>query len=284
MTEWWQHFPERINPIAFSFGVVSVRWYAVMYLIGIVMSLYFLTYRLQSEGIYRKEDFWDMALFVVASIFLGSRLGYVFLYDWEYFSTHVGEIFLPLQNGLGVWTGLMGMSFHGGLVGAVVGLWFFTLWKKLPFWLWADRLVLCAPIGIFFGRIGNFLNGELFGRVTSYEWGMIFPTAIPAGVARYPSQLVEAFLEGVVLFLLLRWVSRRYSQSGTVSVAFLVGYGCIRFVGEWFREPDPQIGFIMWNMLTLGQVLSLGMILCGIMIWPFLSQRAILGATGQVRL
>lgn len=196
------------------------------------------------------------------SSLIGGRIGYVLFYNFSYFIYHPLAIISPYENGQFI--GIYGMSYHGAIIGVLLGSYIFLRIKKIEFWEWADFIIPAVPLGYFFGRIGNFLNGELYGRITNSSWGMYF--ADSPTLLRYPSQLLEALLEGVVLFVIL-WKMRKIKLSpGVLFSIYLVGYGIFRIFAETFREPDPQIGFIA-GYFTLGQILSLAMIISGVIIF-----------------
>jgi phosphatidylglycerol:prolipoprotein diacylglycerol transferase len=193
---------------------------------------------------------------------LGGRLGYVIFYGRDYFLAHPEAIFSPYVNGN--YVGIFGMSFHGALLGVVLGSWIFLKIKKINFWDWSDFVVPTVSLGYFFGRIGNFFNGELFGKLANTFWGMHF-FADPTNM-RYPSQLVEASLEGAVLFLFFWKIRNKKKFKGKLFCLYLIAYGCMRTISEQFRAPDPQLGDVLGG-LTMGQILSLAMILMGAFFW-----------------
>jgi phosphatidylglycerol:prolipoprotein diacylglycerol transferase len=193
---------------------------------------------------------------LILGIILGGRLGYVIFYNFSYYLEHPGQIFA-------VWHG--GMSFHGGLAGVVFAGWIYCKKHHLDFWKWADRFAVVAPVGLGLGRIGNFINGELFGRATDVPWAMVFPQGGP--VPRHPSQLYEAILEGLLLFGILWPLRHQAWPAGRKLALFLVLYAIVRIIAEFFREPDPQIGYIFLNYVTMGQLLSSIFFVIGIIIW-----------------
>jgi phosphatidylglycerol:prolipoprotein diacylglycerol transferase len=199
---------------------------------------------------------------VILGMVAGARLGYVLFYDFLYYLHRPWEIVLPFQwEGGFVFTGIRGLSYHGGLLGgALAGLLYCRRHGQNPLRL-ADVLAVSIPFGYSFGRLGNFLNGELYGRATAVPWGMYFPSD-PSGLLRHPSQLYEAALEGLGLGLLMRLLARRPRRPGALSAAYVAGYGGVRFFLEWFREPDPQLGFVVGHF-SMGQVLCLAMALSG---------------------
>ncbi len=245
-------FPE-IDPIFLQIGPLAFRWYGLMYILGFV-SAYFII----SAGVKRRnlpltrDDVADLIFTVALGIILGGRLGYVLFYNFSFYLEH------PLKA-IAIWEG--GMSFHGGVTGAIIGGVLYARKKKIPFFRMADIGFMAGPVGLFFGRIGNFINGELYGRTTTVRWGMIFPGGGPS--PRHPSQLYEALLEGPLLLLILWLTSRRNPPDGVVFWSFIAGYGLFRSFVELFREPDAQIG-LLFGSLSMGQLLSLPMFILGV--------------------
>ncbi len=240
-----------IDPIALQLGPIAIRWYSLAYICGILITMLFL----KKKKIMSQEAYDDWLTWAVLSIILGGRIGYVLFYNPAFFIKNPLEIFM-------IWHG--GMSFHGGLIGAILGMWIFCRKYKIEYLQLTDTLAIIAPIGLFFGRIANFINMELYGRTTGANYGVIFPNA--GDLPRHPSQLYEAFLEGIVLFAILFFLSKftKISQKkGTLSGIFLAFYGIFRIIIELFREPDDQIGFLFQN-ITMGQALSLPLILFGL--------------------
>jgi phosphatidylglycerol:prolipoprotein diacylglycerol transferase len=226
-----------------------------MYLIGFACSYLLVRYQIKKRDLpISKETVQDIYFYIILGIIIGARLGYVFFYNISDYIRNPLEI-------LAVWHG--GMSFHGGLVGALLGGLYIQRKKELDFWLFSDLIFVTAPIGLGLGRIGNFINGELFGRITDVPWAMVFPGG--GSLPRHPSQLYEAVFEGMVLFVLLWLLKDRMRTRGCMTALFLVFYGVIRFVIEFFREPDLQVGFIV-SFLTMGQILSFLMIIAGLYI------------------
>ena len=253
-------FPD-IDPVALELGPFIVRWYALSYVLGIVLGYLYVNWldRLQATREKISTYFSDKArddliMYAVLGIILGGRLGYVLFYNFNYYSSHPGEI-------LHIWQG--GMSFHGGLLGIFAAYYLFARKYKLKWLRIMDYLAVATPIGLFFGRLANFVNGELYGRVTESSWGMVFPHS--DGLPRHPSQLYEATFEGLVLFIILFFVATRtraLQYVGLVGGLFLAGYGIARFGIEFFREPDAQLGFIL-GPLSMGQLLCMPMIAVG---------------------
>ncbi len=230
-----------------------------MYLIGFASSYVLVRAQIKKRGLALSGDFLDsLYTSIILGLVIGARLGYVLFYDLSAYLNHPLSIFA-------VWQG--GMSFHGGLIGSVVaGVWCCKKFKVAP-WLVADLVIVTAPIGLGMGRIGNFINGELYGRITDVPWGMVFPNGGP--LPRHPSQIYEFFLEGVVLFSVLWIMKSRIRENGLLSSLFVILYGAIRFILEFFREPDAQLGFVA-GPFTMGQVLSACMVLAGIGLLLFL--------------
>jgi len=253
----------QFDPIVFSLGPLAVRWYGLMYVVGFVAFIMLGKLRVRrglGSGL-EASDVDDMLIYGVLGVILGGRLGYVLFYKPAYYLEHLAEI--PQ-----IWSG--GMSFHGGFIGVMVGIWVFCLVKKKRWLPTMDFVAPLVPIGLASGRMGNFINGELPGRVTDVPWGMWFPQHDPAQVARHPSQLYQFALEGVALFVILWLFSSKPRPTGAVSGAFLVGYGFFRFVAEFTRQPDDFLGLLGFGM-SMGQWLSLPMIAAGVamMVWSY---------------
>lgn len=241
-----------IDPVLVALGPIQLRWYGLMYLIGLTAAYFLIQHKVvRKELAIRKDQIYDMVVYAAFGVFLGGRIGYTLFYNFSYYSQN------PLKL-LAVWEG--GMSFHGGLLGTIIALIWFSRRQGIPTYTVADLAASVTPIGLGFGRIGNFINGELFGRPTDVDWCMVFPGGGP--VCRHPSQLYEATLEGLVLFTVLWWIDRRPNPPGTVFWSFITGYGISRLLAELFREPDQHLGFIL-GPITMGQILSLPMVLLG---------------------
>lgn len=261
--DWWQHLPYRMDPTLFSIGAFQLRWYGLMYIVAFGIVYLLMRYRVQAEGLdYTTETIQDYLFWVILGVMLGGRLGYVLFYDAAYFLEHPLRIVLPFELEGGFrFTGIAGMSYHGGTLGALAASWLFCRRRGLAFGDFADFVIPTVPLGYTFGRIGNFINGELFGRSTDVPWGMFFPLD-PSGHLRHPSQLYEAVGEGLLLFALL-WSLRRPLQGRRVLLGiYLMGYGLVRFFLEYFREPDAHLGLV-WASLSMGQVLCGLMVLAG---------------------
>ncbi len=241
-----------IDPVIVRIGPLSVRWYGLMYLIGFASSYLLVRLQIKKKGLGFGQDFVDsLYSYLILGLLLGARLGYVIFYDLPAYVKSPLEIFA-------LWHG--GMSFHGGLIGSIVAGVVFCRRSKVDFWQVADLVIVTAPIGLGFGRLGNFINGELYGRVTDVPWAMVFPGG--GSLPRHPSQLYEFFLEGIVLFTVLWVLKNRGFKSGILTSLFIIFYGVIRFTLEFFREPDVQLGYIL-GPFTMGQILSASMVAAG---------------------
>ncbi len=242
-----------IDPVIFQIGPLAIRWYGMMYLLGFIGGYLVMNHICKKRKFpVTEETISDLLFYGVLGVVLGGRFGYTLIYNFGYYFHHPLEIFA-------VWEG--GMSFHGGTIGVIVALALFCMRKKLPFLLLADIVVAAVPVGLGLGRIGNFINGELWGRVTDVPWGMVFPGAGP--LPRHPSQVYEAVLEGLFLFLVIYVLHRLNVKRGVPAFAFLIGYGIFRFIVECFRQPDAQLGFL-WGGATMGQLLSIPMVVIGL--------------------
>ena len=253
-----------IDPVIFSLGPLHVRWYGLMYIFGFIAAYLLVGYQARKfhwQQLLKHLD--NLNLAIIAGVILGGRLGYVVFYNLPYYLQHPLEIFATWQGG---------MSFHGGCIGVLVCGWLYCRRHNIDFWKVADLYVVTVPVGLGLGRIGNFMNAELYGRVTKVPWGMIFPGG--GLLPRHPSQLYEVLLEGVFLFIVLWTLKGRPWQEqygkrwphGTMLALFLGLYGIVRFLVEFVREPDPQLGQVLLG-LTMGQLLSLSMIVLGFVLW-----------------
>jgi len=247
-------FPD-IDPVIFQIGPFALRWYALAYLAGLLLGIYYMTWLAKRYALnFDKETLDDFLTWAVFGVILGGRLGYVLFYKPDFYFYNPGEI-------LQVWKG--GMSFHGGILGVTAAMYLFARKRGLPFLELTDLVSVAAPIGLFFGRIANFINGELFGRVTDVSWGVIFPMGGP--LPRHPSQLYESLFEGLVLFLVLLFLFRfkgLRGRPGFMTGTFLIGYALARMGVEFFREPDAYLGFLFAGA-TMGQLLSMPMLALG---------------------
>jgi len=239
-------------PVPFLNTSIQLRWYGLMYMVGFILGFFAL------RGLSKRrklnlstDDLYDLLFYLILGVMVGGRLGYVLFYDLDNYLQNPASIFA-------IWQG--GMSFHGGLIGTILAAWYISRKKKWDFWEIADLCSAAFPIGIGLVRIGNFINGELWGRRTDVAWAMVFPDGGP--MPRHPSQLYEALLEGLVLLIILLWMYRKNFYRGTVFWAFLGFYGLFRFLGEFVREPDIQIGY-QFGFFTRGQLLTLPMLAIG---------------------
>jgi phosphatidylglycerol:prolipoprotein diacylglycerol transferase len=250
-----------IDPVAISIGPLKVHWYGLMYVFGL-LALWFLASRRarRPNSGWTTEEVGDLVFYGALGVILGGRIGYMLFYNLPHYLEHPLDIFR-------IWEG--GMSFHGGLVGTLLAVLYFARKTGKRFFAITDFVAPWVPIGLGLGRIGNFINQELWGKVTNLPWGMVFRDAGP--LPRHPSQLYQASLEGVALFVILWLFTRKPRPTASVSGLFLIGYGLFRFLVEFVREPDPQLGYLAWGWLTMGQVLSFPMILVGIglMVWAY---------------
>ena len=245
-------FINNFDPVAFEFFSLEIRWYSLAYIIGIVLGwLYCKKKLIADQNILNLFD--DFITYLIVGVILGGRLGYVFFYNLKYYLENPIEILM-------VWNG--GMSFHGGLIGVIIASKLFSNQHRIDQFILLDLVALSAPIGIFFGRVANFINSELYGRATDLTWSVQF--ILIDNIKRHPSQLYEAFFEGIILFLILMHVfNKNYlKNSGQISGLFLILYSFFRFFTEFFRSPDPQIGYLILN-LTLGQLISVLFLVIG---------------------
>ena len=262
-------FTHNLDPVLFDFGFMAIRWYSVAYIVGILIGWWLgrkiIIKRFQNIGQqFELKEFDDLITYLIISIIFGGRIGYIIFYNPGHYISNPIDI-------IKIWEG--GMSFHGALIGVIVGTYFFSIKRKISSFFLLDIIACVSPIGIFFGRIANFINGELVGKITNVSWSVIFPTVdlLP----RHPSQLYEAFLEGIILFLILNtYIRRKNYISGTCSYLFLITYGIFRIISEFFREPDHQVGYL-FNLFSMGTILSFLMILAGITLFIFLKKNEI---------
>lgn len=254
-------FPE-IGPVLLQIGPFAIRWYGLAYIAGILLGFRLVAKDLKTVGL-NKDAIYSLMTWITLGIFLGGRMGYVLFYDTMYYAQNPGQI-------IAVWHG--GMSYHGAAIGCVAALFLFAKRSQVSFLSLLDLLGFGSTIGVFFGRIANFINGELYGRVTTVPWGIVFPNGGPW--PRHPSQLYEAFAEGLFIFVIL-WAIRAYRNKlqhplrpGLLFAYYLLLYGSFRFIIEFFREPDPQLGYI-GGMFTMGQWLCLTMVSLGVCLFAY---------------
>lgn len=242
----------QINPYIFEFGIIRPTWYGMMYVVAFWVGYFLLKRRIVNKPSWNIDLVSDLMTYIMIGVIAGGRIGYVLFYGLQFWRD---DWLYPLRIMDG------GMSFHGGMLGVIVGMYWFAKRRGKHFFAVADLVSPVVPLGLFFGRIGNFINGELWGRVTDLPWGMVFSGAGP--LARHPSQLYQALLEGLLLFVLLWRYAKKDPVEGRLSGAFLLGYGVMRSIAEWFREPDAHLSFIAFDWLTMGQLLSMPMMIYG---------------------
>lgn len=262
----WQHLPLHISPALFSIGSFQLRYYSLMYLVAFAVVYLLFVYRIKRKEInLTAENVQDYLIWAMVGVIVGARLGYALFYNFNYYIFHPLEIILPFDFSNGFrFVGLSGMSYHGGLIGVILVTILFCRKHKINWFEFGDWLCAAAPLGYMFGRLGNFINGELWGRVTTVPWGMYFPQDATQRL-RHPSQLYEALFEGLFLFVILWSMRKRNPFDGFMIGVYIFGYGLVRFVIEFFREPDAHLGFVL-GFNTMGQVLCVGMMLAGIAI------------------
>ena len=262
-------FIHNLDPIIFTLGFISIRWYSLAYIGGVLAGWWFgkkiINKRLQDTGQkFDLREFDDLVTYLIISIIVGGRVGYIIFYNPGYYISNPLDI-------IKIWEG--GMSFHGALIGVIIVTYFFAIKRKISSLFLLDTIACVSPIGIFFGRIANFINGELIGKATNASWGVIFPNIDM--VARHPSQIYEALLEGIVLFFILNiFILKKNYKNGSCSFLFLVFYGFFRIFSEIFREPDVQLGYL-FNFFSMGTILSFLMIISGIIIFVFIRKNEI---------
>jgi len=268
---WWQHLPQNISPVIFEIGWFKIQYYGLMYIVGFAISYGMVLFRIRREKKFNfsVENIQDLMLFMILGLIVGARLGYVLFYNLSYYISRPLEIFLPFEFSNGItFTGISGMSFHGGLVGVIVFTWLFCRKSDVSFLETADLFGPVVALGYTFGRLGNFINGELYGRITSAPVGMYFPLA-PGPELRHPSQLYEAFFEGIFLFIVLWNVRKIKAPRGSMLSFYLIGYGTVRFFIEYFRQPDAHLGLV-WFSFSMGQILCGTMIGAGLLLFLYL--------------
>ena len=254
-------YTHNLNPILFDFGFMAIRWYSLAYILGILIGWWLgkniiLKKFKNSDLNFDIKEFDELITYLIISILAGGRMGYVLFYNFDHYISHPLDI-------IKIWEG--GMSFHGALLGVIFGTFLFSMKKKIKLLFLLDIIAYVSPVGIFFGRIANFINGELVGKTTGVFWAVIFPKV--DNFPRHPSQLYQAFLEGLVLFIIMNLtIFKKNYRIGNCSYMFLIVYGFFRIIAEVFREPDLQIGYV-FNILSMGSILSFFMVIAGIIIF-----------------
>ncbi|MDX1295064.1 MAG: prolipoprotein diacylglyceryl transferase [Sulfurimonadaceae bacterium] len=272
--EFWNHIYDQFDPVAFHLFSLPVHWYGLMYVLALLTALWAAKWIVEKDSVaITKDQLDDYFIYIEIGVILGARLGYILFYDTHtmYYLTHPWQIFNPFVDGQFV--GIRGMSYHGAVIGFFLGSWLYFKRHGVPFGRLMDIVAIAVPVGYVFGRIGNFLNQELIGKATEMPWGIyVFDTL------RHPSQLYEAFLEGVVVFLVIYLYRHRKRFEGELILLYGFAYGVARFVAEFWREPDMQIGYLCCGWLTMGQVLSGLMMAVAIAAWLYFNRRTTLKA------
>ena len=260
-------YTHNLEPILLDFGLIVIRWYSLAYVFGIILGWWYgkklINHISKNNNLnVDKKEFDDLITYIILAIIIGGRIGYVIFYNLGYYISNPLDVFK-------VWEG--GMSFHGALIGIIFGTYLFSIKKNASTLFYLDIIACVSPIGIFFGRIANFINGELIGKTTNVFWGVIFPAVDM--LPRHPSQIYEALLEGLVLFFILNTkIFKNHYKKGTCSFLFLIWYGSFRIISELFREPDMQLGYL-FNLFSMGTILSFFMIIAGIIIFNILQKK-----------
>lgn len=268
---WWQHIPNNLSPYLIQTEYFNVHYYGLMYVIGFSVVFALVYYRIKHDNYsYNLETVLDLFIWAILGVVIGGRLGYVIFYKPLFYLSRPLQIITPFQliDGHLKLVGIRGMSYHGGLIGAILGVVWFCRKNYINFWRMSDLIVPAVPLGYMFGRIGNFINEELYGRVTQKPWGMYFQGQ---NQLRHPSQLYEALLEGVVIFLILWPLRNKDFLQNKLLAVYIILYGIMRFIVEFFRAPDPFLGFLV-GFLTMGQILSIIMIAAGFLIYYYRHQ------------
>mgnify|MGYP001345212018 CR=1 FL=1 len=258
------------DPVLIDFGLIQIKWYSLSYILGIIIGWVYSLKIINSFSLndynfisIKKSSFDDSIMYLVLGIILGGRLGYVIFYNPEYYIQNFIEIFK-------IWNG--GMSFHGGLIGVIISTLIFCKVTKTSFFKFTDILSCAAPIGIFLGRIANFINGELYGKISNLPWSVIFPEG--GNIGRHPSQIYEAVLEGLILFIFINYLALKKKllfKTGYISGIFLISYSVLRIISEYYREPDIHIGYL-FNYFSLGTLLSLATLIAGLIVIFFIKK------------
>lgn len=268
----WNHIYDNFDPIAFHLFSFPVHWYGMMYVLALVTALYIGKYFIKKDNLEFKDGQLDIYfIYIEIGIILGARLGYILFYDTHtaYYLTHPWQIFNPFDTN-GDFVGIRGMSYHGAIIGFFIGSYLFTKKHKAPFGSIMDLVAISVPLAFTFGRIGNFLNKELIGRETDVSWGIYVD-----GILRHPSQLYEAFLEGILVFFVVYGYRKFQKFSGELILIYGASYGLFRAIAEFWRAPDVQIGYLCCNTVTQGQVMSLSMVAVSIVAWVYFYKKSL---------
>lgn len=274
---WWQHLPEHMSPEIFSIGSFRIQWYGMMYILAYTTVYLLARWRVRRESRFAGVDdefIKNILTWAFIGTLAGGRLGYVLFYNLRYYLNHPLEILLPFRFGADgmEFTGISGMSYHGGIIGIFVACVLFCRRYKANLWEMADLFFPISALAYTFGRLGNFINGELYGRVTDAAIGMHFPESPDPSLLRHPSQLYEGLFEGLVLGTVLLLLRNRKLPRGSMTPLYLFGYGLIRFCIEFFREPDAHLGFVFFNF-SMGQMLCIAMMTVGIGLYLYLAMK-----------
>ncbi len=271
MMEYWQNIYSNFDPVAITIGSIPVHWYGIMYALALISAIIVAKWFIKHDKLNISNDLFDSYIWwAEIGVILGARLGYVLFYDTQtmYYLTHPWQIFNPYIDG--VYVGIAGMSYHGALIGFIISSFLFCKKNKVSFWFLADIAVLGISAAYVFGRIGNFFNQELIGRVTDVPWGIYVGETL-----RHPSQLYEAFLEGIVVFIILFYIRTKKSFDGQLALAYGFLYSFMRILAETFRQPDVQLGFIYSNWLTMGILQSAVILSICVVIFIVMKQKSI---------
>jgi phosphatidylglycerol:prolipoprotein diacylglycerol transferase len=267
--QFWNDIYKHFDPVAFDLGFIAVHWYGIMYVLALLSALGMAKWLVKKDKLpISNKVLDDYFIWVEVGVILGARVGYIIFYDTHtsYYLTHPWQMFNPFLDG--VFVGIRGMSYHGAIVGFLIATILFKYrHKQVDIWRLLDLVALSVPVGYIFGRVGNFLNQELVGRVTEVSWGIYVD-----GVLRHPSQLYEAFLEGLIVFVILYMYRNKKRFSGELIALYGGLYSLARFIAEFYREPDFQIGFVYGGWMSKGQVLSLAMIFASIALYLYLQK------------
>ncbi len=274
---WWQHIPAHMDPVLINLGPLRIQWYGLMYIVAFTATYFLARARCHREDrfrVYDDEFLKNILTYAFIGVLAGGRLGYVLFYNLHYYALHPFEVILPFGfHGGFHFTGISGMSYHGGVTGAIVGSYLFSKRYKADFWNLSDLFAPVIPLGYTFGRLGNFINGELWGRITDHPIGMYFPLSPDPTLLRHPSQLYEAFFEGIFLFVVFLVLRRMRLPKGSMLPGYIFGYGFVRFFIEFFREPDKHLGFVLLGRFSRGQELCAFMMAFAIGLFLWLALR-----------